>query len=105
MGACELGCLIRQFSPSCGLNKALQRTNLSVGGYYVDADNLDELTIADELLSAPFLRVAIAVGQYQPKGQPWRRYVVYFVTVDQPPAVARRQGGDDVSGRSLAFRR
>ena len=36
------------------------------------------------------LRVAIAVGQHQPKGDPWRRYIVYFVIVGQTDVVAIR---------------
>ena len=72
---------------------AVGRTNHSAHGYSVDADNLDEIAIADALLSAPLLEVAIAVGRYQRKGEPWQRYLVFFVTLDRPTTVALGQAG------------
>jgi len=38
----------------------------------------------------PSLRVAIAVGKHQAKGDPWQRYVVYFVASDRIDVVAMR---------------
>ena len=36
------------------------------------------------------LRVAIAVGQYQAKGDPWRRFIVYFVAAERADVLAVR---------------
>jgi len=95
----DLSAVVRQVSSGelkadQGLSRALSvaasRTQTEVRAHYVDAVDLDQLTIPDELLSMRSLRVAIAVGQHQPKGDPWRRYIVYFVIVGQTDVVASR---------------
>jgi hypothetical protein len=95
----DLSAVVRQVSAGevdvdQGLNRALsvaaERTQGEVRAHYVDAFELDQITIPDEIVSMRSLRVAIAVGQHQPKGDPWRRYIVYFVIVGQSDVVASR---------------
>lgn len=95
----DLSAVVRQVSSGevdadQGLNRALsvaaERTHGEVRAHYVDAFELDQIAIPDEIVSIRSLRVAIAVGQHQPKGDPWRRYIVYFVIVGQSDVVASR---------------
>jgi hypothetical protein len=57
--------------------------------------------IPDELVTMRSLRVAIAVGQVQAKGDPWRRFVVYFVAADRADVLAMRR----VAARDFAWKR
>ena len=70
------------------LSVAADRARREVRGYYVDTYDLDRLEIPDQILAAPTLRIAIAVGQHQAPGDPWRRYIVYFVAVEGSGVVA-----------------
>ena len=83
-----------ELSANQGLDRALavavERTHAAVRAHFVDALDLDQVKIPDELVSMPSLRVAIAVGKHQAKGDPWQRYVVYFVASDRIDVVAMR---------------
>jgi hypothetical protein len=70
------------------LSVAAERTRGEVRAYYVDTYDLDQLEIPDPILAAQTLRIAIAVGQHQAPGDPWRRYIVYFVTAEGTGTVA-----------------
>jgi hypothetical protein len=76
-----------------GLNRALtiaaERERGAVRAHSVDADDLDKLTIPDELVVRNPLRVAIVVGHHRPKGDPWRRTIGYFVAVERADVVAK----------------
>jgi hypothetical protein len=93
----DLATIARQVSSGTldadqGLNRALavaaERTHTAVRAHYVDAVDLDKLTIPDELIARSPLRVAIVVGQHQPSGDPWSRYLVYFIAIDRNDVVA-----------------
>ena len=56
----------------------------------MEALDLDRVVIPDELVTMRSLRVAIAVGQVQAKGDPWQRFIVYFVAVDRADVLAVR---------------
>ena len=97
--AADLSAVIREvsmgkWSANQGLEHALslaaERTQAPVRAHFVDALELAQLAIPDELVAAPSLRIAIAVGQYQPKGDPWQRHIVYFVAVDRIDVLALR---------------
>jgi hypothetical protein len=70
------------------LSVAAERARSEVRAYYVDTYDLDRLEIPDPILAAQTLRIAIAVGQHQAPGDPWRRYIVYFVTAEGTSTVA-----------------
>jgi hypothetical protein len=70
------------------LSAAAERARSEVRAYYVDTYDLDQLEIPDPILAAQTLRIAIAVGQHQAPGDPWRRYIVYFVTAEGTGTVA-----------------
>jgi hypothetical protein len=84
------GALTADQGLSAALSVAAEKTRTAVRAHYVDAADLDEVQIPDEIVSMRSLRVAIAVGQYQAKGNPWRRYIAYFVAIDHGDVVAMR---------------
>ena len=83
-----------EWSANEGLSRALsvaaERTQAAVRAHFVEALDLDRVVIPDELVTMRSLRVAIAVGQVQAKGDPWQRFIVYFVAVDRADVLAVR---------------
>jgi hypothetical protein len=83
-----------ELSANEGLSRALsvaaERTQASVRAHFVDAFDLDHVEIPNELVTMRSPRVAVSVGHYQPKNDPWRRFIVYFVAVDRADVVAMR---------------
>jgi hypothetical protein len=67
---------------------AAELTHMPVRAFYVDAIDLADLAIPDEIIATQSLRVAIGVGEHQVAGDPWHRYIAYFVIADGTDVVA-----------------
>lgn len=70
------------------LADAAQSSGQSVRGWIVEYDLPQGLRFPAEMLSAPALSLAMSVTTYRPRGEPWARYVAFFVTIDRPTTVA-----------------
>jgi hypothetical protein len=67
---------------------AAARTRGGVRAYSVEAIELDQLAFPDEIVALPSARVAISVGEHQPAGDPWHRFIVYLVIAEGQDEVA-----------------
>jgi len=65
------------------LDDALPRiaaeTGRPVRGFWLEGTSVDDLPLPDELTRAEPLRMALALGYYQPPGSPWGRIVALVV--------------------------
>ncbi|HEX2484715.1 MAG TPA: hypothetical protein VHQ66_05420, partial [Myxococcota bacterium] len=69
--------------PADALGDALPRIGAARGGpvrgVWLEGTSVDDLPIPDELLQGDPLRMAVAIGYYQPAGSPWGRLVALVV--------------------------
>ncbi|MEE9221127.1 MAG: hypothetical protein V3U34_06340, partial [candidate division NC10 bacterium] len=70
-------------SPTNALNDLLQVSvrvlRRSVNGFALEASQLEDLQLPEEILRRRSLEVAIGVTHYQPKWAPWGRYVILVI--------------------------
>jgi hypothetical protein len=73
----------RNIDPLEALEDALARATAAsaqpLRGWVLEASQLDAATLPPDLLDAETLRLAVAVGYYQPEEEPWGRYVVLIL--------------------------
>ena len=72
-----------RLDPRAALDDALSRaaaaTAQPLRGWVLEASKLDELRLPDELSDWESAQLAVAVGYYQPEGDPWSHYVALIV--------------------------
>ena len=62
------------------LRASTQKSRRAMRGYVVETPTLDDFRLPPDLLEQSFLPVAAAVAYHRPRGEPWGRWVVMFVT-------------------------
>jgi hypothetical protein len=70
-------------SPTSALNDLLQVSvrvlQRSVNGFALEASQLEDVQLPEEILRRRSLEVEIGVTHYQPKWAPWGRYVILVI--------------------------
>lgn len=86
-----------QKTPDEALDDLLKRASERAGGRRVRAgisetSSLDAMKFPDAMLTAPLLVCGIGVGHHRPQGQPWGRFIVFYVVVDETVGPTALQG-------------
>jgi hypothetical protein len=67
-------------------NAAEQAQGKRIHVWVAEALTMDRLELPADLLGERTLNLAVGVTHHKPGGEPWARFVVFFVTVDEPDA-------------------
>ncbi len=85
-------------TPEEALDDLLKHASEKASGRAVHAgmtetSSLDDMKFPDSMLISPTIQLGIGAGHYRHEGQPWGRFVVFYVIVDETVGPTARRAG------------
>lgn len=80
------------------LHRMVDNLGRSVHAWVAETTSLDRIKLPDELVGMPALSLGIWVAHHKAEGQPWGRFVVFIVVLDESATgmTARAEGAGAV---------